>query len=42
MIAAGVAGRLLATVPGLVDWLAIPARTRAKRVGLLHGAGGFA
>jgi uncharacterized membrane protein len=24
---------------GLIDWLAIPARTRAKRIGLWHGAG---
>ncbi len=23
---------------GLVDWLAIPSGTRAKRIGLLHGA----
>jgi uncharacterized membrane protein len=37
-IAAGVVGGLLAAVFGLVDWLAIPARTRAKRIGLLHGA----
>jgi uncharacterized membrane protein len=39
MIAAGVVGGLLAAVFGLIDWLAIPARTRAKRVGLLHGVG---
>jgi uncharacterized membrane protein len=36
-IAAGVVGGLLAAVFGLVDWLAIPAGTRAKRIGLLHG-----
>ncbi len=36
-IAAGVVGGLLAAVFGLIDWLAIPARTRAKRIGLLHG-----
>ena len=36
--AGGVAGGLLAAVFGLVDWLAIPAGTRAKRIGLLHGA----
>jgi uncharacterized membrane protein len=35
-IAAGIAGGLLAAVFGLVDWLAIPAGTRAKRIGLLH------
>lgn len=36
-IAAGVVGGLLAAVFGLVDWLAIPTGTRAKRIGLLHG-----
>ena len=39
MIAAGIIGGLLAAVFGLVDWLAIPAGTRAKFIGLLHGAG---
>lgn len=38
-IAAGVIGGLLAAVFGLVDWLAIPGETRAKRVGLVHGVG---
>lgn len=38
-IAAGVVGGLLAAVFGLIDWLAIPKETRAKRVGLIHGAG---
>jgi len=38
-IAAGVIGGLLAAVFGLVDWLAIPAGSRAKRVGALHGIG---
>jgi uncharacterized membrane protein len=37
MIGAGTVGGLAAAVFGLIDWLAIPARTRAKRVGLLHG-----
>jgi|SRR4051812_36344867 uncharacterized membrane protein len=36
-IAGGVIGGLLAAVFGLVDWLAIPSGTRAKRIGLLHG-----
>jgi uncharacterized membrane protein len=36
-IAAGIIGGLLAAVFGLVDWWAIPAGTRAKRIGLLHG-----
>src|SRR2546423_947886 len=38
-IAAGGIGGLLAAVFGLADWLAIPAGTRAKRVGVLHGVG---
>ena len=38
-IAAGVIGGLAAAVFGLVDWLAIPQGTRAKRIGLLHGVG---
>lgn len=39
MIAVGVVSGLLAAVFGLIDWLAIPAGTRAKRIGLLHGVG---
>jgi len=39
MVAAGIIGGLLAAVFGLVDWLAIPAGTRAKRIGVLHGVG---
>ena len=39
MILAGVIGGVVAAVPGFVDWFAIPAGTRAKRVGLLHGVG---
>lgn len=38
-IAAGMIGAVLAAVAGLLDWTAIPAGTRAKRIGLLHGAG---
>ncbi len=38
-IAAGIVGGLVAAVPGLIDWTAIPAGTRAKRVGALHGIG---
>ena len=36
-VAAGIIGGLLAAVFGFIDWLAIPAGTRAKRIGLLHG-----
>ena len=39
VIGAGIIGGLLAAVFGLRDWLAIPAGTRAKRVGLWHGGG---
>lgn len=39
MIAAGVIGGLAAAVFGLVDWIAIPSGTRAKRIGALHGLG---
>ncbi len=42
MIAAGIIGALVAAVFGLVDWLAIPARTRAWRIGLWHGGGNLA
>lgn len=39
MIGAGVVTGLIAAVFGVVDYLAIPARTRAKRIGALHGVG---
>src|SRR5687767_11753172 len=39
MIAAGVVTGLLAAVFGLIDFLAIPAGTRAKRIGVMHGGG---
>ncbi|PYQ29399.1 MAG: hypothetical protein DMF56_10545 [Acidobacteria bacterium] len=39
MIAAGVISGLVAAVFGLIDFLAIPSGTRAKRIGLLHGVG---
>jgi uncharacterized membrane protein len=39
MIAAGVISGLVAAVFGLIDFLAIPNGTRAKRVGRLHGIG---
>ena len=37
-IAGGILGGLLAAVFGFLDWSAIPAGTRAKRIGLFHGA----
>ena len=39
MIAAGVISGLLAAVFGLIDFLAIPKGTRAKRIGTVHGIG---
>jgi uncharacterized membrane protein len=39
LIAAGIVTGLLAAVFGLIDWLSIPAGTRAKRIGALHGIG---
>jgi uncharacterized membrane protein len=36
-ILAGIIGGLAAAVFGFWDWLTIPARTRAKRIGALHG-----
>jgi len=39
LIFAGVIGGAVAAVFGLIDWLAIPRGTRARRVGALHGGG---
>jgi uncharacterized membrane protein len=39
LILVGVVSGLVAAVFGLIDWLAIPSGTRAKRIGLLHGVG---
>jgi uncharacterized membrane protein len=39
MIVAGIVTGLLAAPFGLVDWLAIPSGTRAKRIGAIHGLG---
>src|SRR5215510_1251747 len=39
LIIAGVIGGAVAAPFGLIDWLAIPANTRAKRIGALHGGG---
>ena len=39
MIAAGIVSGVLAAVFGAIDYLAISAGTRAKRVGALHGLG---
>lgn len=39
MIGAGILGGVAAAIPGWIDWLAIPAGTRARRIGLVHGVG---
>ena len=39
MMVAGIAGGLVAAPFGLFDWLAIPPKSRAKRVGAAHGLG---
>jgi uncharacterized membrane protein len=39
MIGAGIVGGLAAAVFGIADFLHIPRRTRAKRIGWLHGIG---
>jgi uncharacterized membrane protein len=39
MIGAGIIGGLLAAPFGWIDWFKIPADTRAKSIGLVHGLG---
>ncbi len=39
IIAMGVVSGLIAAIFGLIDWLAIPSGTRAKKIGILHGLG---
>lgn len=39
MIGAGVIGGLVAGLFGFIDYLAVPAGSRARRVGALHGVG---
>jgi uncharacterized membrane protein len=38
-IAAGIIGGLIAAPFGWIDWFKIPANSRAKRIGLVHGLG---
>jgi uncharacterized membrane protein len=42
LIASGLVGGLAAAVFGLLDYVRIPRRTRANRVGMLHGIGNAA
>jgi uncharacterized membrane protein len=39
LVIAGLIGGVIAAPFGLIDWLAIPRNTRAKRIGALHGGG---
>lgn len=39
LIAAGLVGGAVAAPWGLIDWLAIPSGTRAKKIGAMHGGG---
>ncbi|HEX7235866.1 MAG TPA: DUF2231 domain-containing protein [Gammaproteobacteria bacterium] len=39
LIIAGLIGGAIAAPFGLIDWLAIPRNTRAKRIGAMHGGG---
>jgi uncharacterized membrane protein len=39
LVIAGIIGGALAAPFGLIDWLAIPRGTRAKRIGAMHGGG---
>jgi uncharacterized membrane protein len=39
MIGAGIVGGAIAAIFGIIDWAAIPGRTRAKDVANLHGIG---
>src|SRR5687768_1015656 len=39
LIACGVLGGLAAALFGTIDWVAIPAGTRAKAIGMWHGLG---
>ena len=39
MIVGGIIGAVAAAPFGLIDWIAIPSNTRAKRIGAFHGIG---
>lgn len=42
VLGAGIVSAMVAAPFGLIDWIAIPQGTRAKRVGMLHGLGNLA
>ncbi|HWK33910.1 MAG TPA: DUF2231 domain-containing protein [Hyphomicrobium sp.] len=39
LLASGLVGGIVAAVFGLLDWTHLPSRTRANRIGILHGLG---
>ena len=39
LIGAGTLSGLVAAIPGIIDWLNVPADSRAKSIGLWHGGG---
>ena len=39
LVGAGVLSGLVAAVPGIIDWVNVPAGSRAKTIGLWHGSG---
>jgi len=39
MTVSGVVGGLAAAIFGLIDWMGLPRRSRASRIGAMHGAG---
>jgi uncharacterized membrane protein len=41
VIAVGLVGGIIAASIGTIDWIEIPSGTRAKVVGLRHGAGNY-
>ncbi|MFO0588488.1 MAG: DUF2231 domain-containing protein [Polyangiaceae bacterium] len=42
VLGAGLLGAMAAAPFGLIDWVAIPEKTRAKRIGMIHGLGNLA
>ena len=39
MMAAGIVGAVVAAPFGVIDWMAVPRHTRARRIGAMHGLG---
>ena len=41
LIGAGILSGLVAAIPGIIDWVAVPQGSRAKSIGLWHSGGNF-